>query len=160
MRSNNASSNAPSEQYALTTRYHELAVFPEDTDIPLTTLHTYWQGTGSLEDWDGKRKISAQALVPFEYEVGELGDDEVEITIEHCSICHSDLSVINNKWRDPVFPPSHSQSGGRIHSYYMRSSHEVDLFRSFLSTLADQFSSCNTTEPPADSYQFLPVNFR
>ncbi len=38
--------------YDAITRYHELAVFPEDTNIPLTTLHTYWQGTGGLEDWE------------------------------------------------------------------------------------------------------------
>ena len=38
--------------YDAITRYHELAVFPEDTDIPLTTLQTYWQGTGDLEDWE------------------------------------------------------------------------------------------------------------
>jgi WD domain, G-beta repeat/APAF-1 helical domain len=32
--------------------YQELAAFPEDTDIPLTTLQTYWQGTGGLHDWE------------------------------------------------------------------------------------------------------------
>jgi WD40 repeat protein len=35
-----------------TTRYQELAVFPEDTDIPLTTLHHFWQGSGGLETWE------------------------------------------------------------------------------------------------------------
>jgi WD40 repeat protein len=38
--------------YHATARYQELAVFPEDIDIPLTTLHTYWQGTGGLEGWE------------------------------------------------------------------------------------------------------------
>jgi hypothetical protein len=30
-------------------RYQELAVFPEDIDIPLTELKRFWQATGSLE---------------------------------------------------------------------------------------------------------------
>jgi hypothetical protein len=37
------------EQYA---RYQELAVFPEDVDIPLTTLQKLWGATGGLDDFD------------------------------------------------------------------------------------------------------------
>jgi NB-ARC domain/WD domain, G-beta repeat len=37
------------EQYA---RYQELAVFPEDVDIPLATLHKLWGATGGLDDFD------------------------------------------------------------------------------------------------------------
>ncbi len=33
-------------------RYQELAVFPEDIDIPLETLRLYWQGTGGLATWE------------------------------------------------------------------------------------------------------------
>jgi hypothetical protein len=37
------------EQYA---RYQELAVFPEDVDIPLATLEKLWKATGGLDDFD------------------------------------------------------------------------------------------------------------
>jgi WD40 repeat protein len=37
------------EQYA---RYQELAVFPEDVDIPLATLEKLWNATGGLDDFD------------------------------------------------------------------------------------------------------------
>src|SRR6266852_1976001 len=37
------------EQYA---RYQELAVFPEDVDIPLATLEKLWGATGGLDDFD------------------------------------------------------------------------------------------------------------
>jgi WD40 repeat protein len=37
------------EQYA---RYQELAVFPEDVDIPLATLQKLWGATGGLDDFD------------------------------------------------------------------------------------------------------------
>src|SRR5437764_399177 len=37
------------EHYA---RYQELAVFPEDVDIPLATLEKLWGATGGLDDFD------------------------------------------------------------------------------------------------------------
>ena len=36
-------------------------------------------------------------LKPFEYELGELKDEDVEIKVEYCGICHSDLSMLNNE---------------------------------------------------------------
>jgi WD domain, G-beta repeat len=33
-------------------RYQELAVFPEDVDIPLDTVHTLWAATGRLDELD------------------------------------------------------------------------------------------------------------
>jgi uncharacterized zinc-type alcohol dehydrogenase-like protein len=39
-----------------------------------------------------------QSLVPFTYKPDLLGREEVEIEVEHCGICHSDLSIINNDW--------------------------------------------------------------
>jgi hypothetical protein len=37
------------EQYA---RYQELAVFPEDVNIPLATLQKLWGATGGLDEFD------------------------------------------------------------------------------------------------------------
>jgi WD40 repeat protein len=38
--------------YHATERYQELAMFPEDTDIPLMTLQLYWKGSAELEPWE------------------------------------------------------------------------------------------------------------
>ena len=35
---------------------------------------------------------------------GALGDEEVEIAVEHCGLCHSDLSVLNNDWGISQYP--------------------------------------------------------
>lgn len=41
---------------------------------------------------------------PFEYDPGPLGDDEIEIRIRHCGLCHSDLSMIDNDWQARQYP--------------------------------------------------------
>jgi uncharacterized zinc-type alcohol dehydrogenase-like protein len=35
---------------------------------------------------------------------GPLGDEEVDVIVEHCGLCHSDLSVWNNEWGVSQFP--------------------------------------------------------
>jgi uncharacterized zinc-type alcohol dehydrogenase-like protein len=53
------------------------------------------------------------ALEPFEFDPGPLGDEQVEIAVDYCGICHSDLSVIHNNWGNARFPlvPGHEVSG-------------------------------------------------
>ena len=43
-------------------------------------------------------------LKPYEYEPGELGAFEVEINVDHCGICHSDLSMIDSEWGRSQYP--------------------------------------------------------
>jgi uncharacterized zinc-type alcohol dehydrogenase-like protein len=52
-------------------------------------------------------------LKSFEYEPGELGEDHVEIDVEYCGICHSDLSMIQNEWGMSQYPlvPGHEAVG-------------------------------------------------
>lgn len=52
-------------------------------------------------------------LLPFRYEPGPLGPHDVEITISHCGICHSDLHLITNDWGISQFPfiPGHEIIG-------------------------------------------------
>ena len=52
-------------------------------------------------------------LEPFEYDPGELRPTEVEIAVESCGICHSDLSMIDNEWGLTQYPlvPGHEVSG-------------------------------------------------
>ncbi len=44
------------------------------------------------------------ALEPFEFTPPPLGDEEVEIAVEYCGICHSDLSMIGNEWGQSAYP--------------------------------------------------------
>jgi alcohol/geraniol dehydrogenase (NADP+) len=37
-------------------------------------------------------------------EVPELGPEEVEVHVEYCGLCHSDLSVLNNDWAITQYP--------------------------------------------------------
>lgn len=52
-------------------------------------------------------------LEPFEYDPGTLGDEQVEIQVEYCGICHSDLSMLNNDWGISQYPfvPGHEVVG-------------------------------------------------
>ena len=52
-------------------------------------------------------------LKPFEYDPGPIGRDEVEIEVEHCGICHSDLNMIDNDWGMTQYPlvPGHEVVG-------------------------------------------------
>lgn len=52
-------------------------------------------------------------LKAFEYDPGDLGIHDVEIDVEHCGICHSDLSMINNDWGFSQYPlvPGHEIVG-------------------------------------------------
>ncbi|MCB2229823.1 NAD(P)-dependent alcohol dehydrogenase [bacterium] len=52
-------------------------------------------------------------LEPFEYDPGPLGKDGVEIDVEYCGICYSDLSMIDNEWGFSQYPlvPGHEVIG-------------------------------------------------
>ena len=52
-------------------------------------------------------------LKPFEYDPGPLKDTEVEIDIDFCGICHSDVSMIDNEWGITQYPlvPGHEVVG-------------------------------------------------
>jgi len=47
---------------------------------------------------------ASKPVVPFEYAPGPLGAEEVEIQVEHCGLCHSDLSLIDNEWGFSAYP--------------------------------------------------------
>ncbi|MBZ9610638.1 NADPH-dependent aldehyde reductase Ahr [Rheinheimera maricola] len=43
-------------------------------------------------------------LVAWQYQPGALGSDEVEIEVDYCGICHSDVSMLNNEWGMSAYP--------------------------------------------------------
>jgi uncharacterized zinc-type alcohol dehydrogenase-like protein len=52
-----------------------------------------WSAAGA------KQKLLQQTI-----ELGPLGVEEVEIAVENCGLCHSDLSMFNNDWGMTQFP--------------------------------------------------------
>jgi uncharacterized zinc-type alcohol dehydrogenase-like protein len=54
-----------------------------------------------------------QALAPFELDLGPLGAEEVEVAVERCGLCYSDLSVIDDEWHKATYPlvPGHEVVG-------------------------------------------------
>lgn len=52
-------------------------------------------------------------LQAFEYDPGPLGGEDVEIAVEHCGVCHSDLSLLDNEWGMTQYPfvPGHEAIG-------------------------------------------------
>lgn len=52
-------------------------------------------------------------LLPFKYDPGKIGSQEVEIAITHCGICHSDIHLISNDWGISQYPfiPGHEIIG-------------------------------------------------
>jgi uncharacterized zinc-type alcohol dehydrogenase-like protein len=52
-------------------------------------------------------------LLPYKYDTGELGDEEVEVKISHCGVCHSDVHLIDNDWGISKYPfiPGHEIVG-------------------------------------------------
>jgi uncharacterized zinc-type alcohol dehydrogenase-like protein len=52
-------------------------------------------------------------LVPFQYKLGSLSADQIDIRVESCGVCHSDLSMIDNDWGISAYPvvPGHEVVG-------------------------------------------------
>jgi uncharacterized zinc-type alcohol dehydrogenase-like protein len=56
----------------------------------------------SIDAWvatAAKQKLVRQSL-----DLGPLGSEDVEVQVEHCGLCHSDVSVLNNEWGISRFP--------------------------------------------------------
>lgn len=49
-------------------------------------------------------KSRGSALEPFQFTPDPLGPEQVEIAVEYCGICHSDICMINNDWGNSGYP--------------------------------------------------------
>jgi len=49
-------------------------------------------------------KAAKQPMALETIDLGPLGAEEVEIAVQHCGLCHSDLSVLNNDWGFSQYP--------------------------------------------------------
>ena len=52
-------------------------------------------------------------LTPHAFDPGRLGNNEVEVAVTHCGICHSDVHLIDNDWGFSSYPliPGHEIVG-------------------------------------------------
>lgn len=55
-------------------------------------------------------------LEQYAYEAGPLGAEEVEVAVEYCGLCHSDLSMVDNEWGMSRYPliPGHEAVGSIV----------------------------------------------
>src|SRR6476620_7374675 len=49
-------------------------------------------------------KAAKQPMVLETVDLEPLGAEDVEVDVEHCGLCHSDLSVLNNEWGISQYP--------------------------------------------------------
>ncbi|MBO6513719.1 MAG: NAD(P)-dependent alcohol dehydrogenase [Phycisphaerales bacterium] len=56
---------------------------------------------------------ASSKLEPFTYELDDLGANQVDIKVEACGICHSDISMLDNEWGMTEYPfvPGHEIVG-------------------------------------------------
>lgn len=43
-------------------------------------------------------------LQPYQYDPGELADNDLEIEVKFCGVCHSDISMIDSEWMPTKYP--------------------------------------------------------
>jgi uncharacterized zinc-type alcohol dehydrogenase-like protein len=56
----------------------------------------------SIKGWVAP--AAKQKMVLRDIDLGPLGTEDVEVAVEHCGLCHSDLSVLNNDWGMSQYP--------------------------------------------------------
>jgi uncharacterized zinc-type alcohol dehydrogenase-like protein len=58
-------------------------------------------------------KHSFSDLKRFQFERDAAGDDEIEIEVLYCGVCHSDIHQVKNEWSNTVYPcvPGHEVVG-------------------------------------------------
>ena len=66
---------------------------------------------GNFHGWAAP--TAGQALTELEYDPGTIRPEQVQVKVESCGICHSDLSMIDNDWGNSRYPlvPGHEVVG-------------------------------------------------
>src|SRR2546425_3322536 len=61
--------------------------------------------TGAAKNYQAwVAKGAKQPMVVETVDLGPLGAEDVEVAVEHCGLCHSDISVLNNEWGISQYP--------------------------------------------------------
>ncbi len=72
------------------------------TEIAGKTKYEPMASPSSVRGWIAKAPKEPMSLESID--LGPLGSEDVEIAVEHCGLCHSDLSVFNNEWGISQYP--------------------------------------------------------
>jgi hypothetical protein len=80
----------PLAKYYTMTILH--SIFLLSFSFPMTTIHAY----AAHNAW--------WPLEKFTYELWEIWYDQVDVIVDFCGICHSDLSMLNNDWGMTHYP--------------------------------------------------------
>lgn len=62
------------------------------------------EGPKNVDDKSYAAKEAGGELEVYEYDPGELKPQDVEVQVDYCGICHSDLSMIDNEWGFSQYP--------------------------------------------------------
>ena len=56
---------------------------------------------------------ASSALERLDFDPGALQPEEVEIAVEYCGVCHSDLAMVDSEWFPATYPlvPGHEVIG-------------------------------------------------
>ncbi len=59
-------------------------------------------------------KAPKQPMTLEDFDPGPLGAEDVEVAVEHCGLCHSDISVLNNDWGISQYPAILGHEGAGV----------------------------------------------
>jgi uncharacterized zinc-type alcohol dehydrogenase-like protein len=92
-------------------------------------------------------------LKEFEYDLGPIGAHQVDVKVESCGLCHSDVSMLDNHWGMTTYPfvPGH-EIIGTIESV---GSHVKHLHVGQRVGVGWEAGSCGTCEPCMTGHQNL-----
>lgn len=132
---NKAATSAPAPKPTPAKKFHEIP------SKPLTS-----EAVSAWAALKPKEKIQ-----PWKYEPRPLGENDVEIQITHCGICHSDIHQIDNGWANAsIFPmvPGHeivgivSSKGSKVTN--LEKGDRVGVGAQVFSCLQSTCSGCST----------------
>jgi uncharacterized zinc-type alcohol dehydrogenase-like protein len=79
-------------------------MFKTKNDVPEPSAAQAGRSSRRAEDNAWVAKAPRQPLVREPIDLGPLGPEDVEVAVEHCGLCHSDLSVWANDWGNSQYP--------------------------------------------------------
>jgi uncharacterized zinc-type alcohol dehydrogenase-like protein len=107
-----------------------------------------------MQNTKGYAALSATTqLVPFSFHRRDPGPEEIEIQIQYCGVCHSDLHQVRNEWENTTFPcvPGH-EIVGRV----TKAGARVRKFKEGgLAAVGCMVDSCRVCEPCKSGFEQL-----
>jgi uncharacterized zinc-type alcohol dehydrogenase-like protein len=80
-----------------------MSTFTETRDEPLSAIKQKQSGNAvENKAWVARAAKAPMVLEPVD--LGPLAAEDVEVAVEYCGLCHSDISILNNEWGISQFP--------------------------------------------------------